>query len=209
MAPLTKRQKEVLDFLRHFISERGYSPSLEEIGDGLGLTSVATVHKHLVHLKRKGFIRHEPNRKRSIEVAESAMASALPDISPMLDLPLLGTIAAGEPIEAVENRESIPVPAELVRNQGRRMFVLRVKGNSMIDEHIMDGDYVIAADAPSPENGQTVVALLDNENATLKKFYREGDSIRLQPANEALDPIIVENRDIRVQGIVVGLMRRY
>jgi len=209
MASLTKRQKEVLDFLRDFITERGYSPSLEEIGKGLGLTSVATVHKHLASLKRKGFIRHEPNRKRCIEVVEPASEWNVPEISAMLELPLLGTIAAGEPIEAVENRESIPVPAELVRNRGRRMFVLRVKGNSMIDEHIMDGDYVIASQANSAENGQTVVALLDNENATLKKFYRERDSVRLQPANEKLDPIVVKDRDFRIQGIVVGLIRKY
>ena len=209
MASLTRRQKEVLDFLSNFIKERGYSPSLEEIGDGLGLSSVATVHKHLTHLKRKGFIRHEPNRKRSIEVGEVASNWNFPDTSPMLELPLLGTIAAGEPIEAVENRESIPVPAELVRNRGRRMFVLRVKGNSMMDDHIMNGDYVIAVEGHSAENGQTVVALLDNENATLKKFYRDKDSIRLQPSNEALEPIVVKDRDIRIQGIVVGLMRRY
>ena len=209
MASLTKRQKEVLDFIRSFITDREYSPSLEEIADGLGLSSVATVHKHLTHLKRKGFIRHEPNRKRSIEVGEAAREWEFPDTSPMLELPLLGTIAAGEPIEAVENRESIPVPAELVRNKGRRMFVLRVKGNSMIDDHIMHGDYVIAVEGHSADNGQTVVALLDNENATLKKFYRDGDSIRLQPANEALEPIVVKDRDIRIQGVVVGLMRRY
>ena len=209
MASLTRRQKEVLDFLRNFIRERGYSPSLEEIGNGLGLSSVATVHKHLAHLKRKGFIKREPNRKRSIELGEFAREWDIPEASPMLELPLLGTIAAGEPIEAVENRESIPVPAELIRSRGRRMFVLRVKGNSMIDDHIMDGDYVIAADARSAENGQTVVALLDNESATLKKFYRDGDSIRLQPANEALDPIVVKDRDVRIQGIVVGLIRRY
>jgi len=209
MASLTKRQKEVLDFLRNFIRERGYSPSLEEIANGLGLSSVATVHKHLAHLKRKGFIKREPNRRRSVELGESAGDQDIPDSPATLELPLLGEIAAGEPIEAVENRESIPVPAELVRGRGRRMFVLRVKGNSMIDDHILDGDYVIAAEARSAENGQTVVALLDNESATLKKFYRDGDSIRLQPASERFDPLIVKDRDFRVQGIVVGLMRRY
>ncbi|MBI5115607.1 transcriptional repressor LexA [Candidatus Poribacteria bacterium] len=205
MATLTRRQKEVLDFVRDFVAEKGYSPSLEEIGAGFGMSSVATVHKHLTHLRQKGFIRHEPNRKRSVEVVESH----LPEMSPMVDLPLLGTIAAGEPIQAVENKDSIAVPAELAPRRGRRMFVLKVKGDSMVDDHILDGDYVIVVEGRSADNGQTVVALLDNENATLKRYYREKDSVRLQPANESLQPIIVKDRDIRIQGIVVGLMRRY
>jgi repressor LexA len=203
MAALTKRQKEVLDFVARFISENGYSPSLEEIGASLGMSSVATVHKHLSQLKRKGLIRHELNRKRSLEV-EAEVSSER-----MVELPLLGLIAAGEPIEAIENRESIAVPAELVPRTGMRKFVLRVKGNSMIDDHIMDGDFVIVVEGQSANNGQTVVALLDGQNATLKKYYREEDTVRLQPANEAMKPIIVKDRDVRVQGIVVGLMRRY
>lgn len=169
------------------------------------MSSVATVHKHLTHLKQKGFIRHEPNRKRSVEVVESH----LPEVSPMVELPLLGTIAAGEPIQAVENRDSIAVPAELARKRGHRMFVLKVKGDSMVGDHILDGDYVIVVEGRSADNGQTVVALLDNENATLKRYYREKDCVRLQPANETLAPIIVKDRDVRIQGIVVGLMRRY
>lgn len=205
MASLTRRQREVLDFIKSFIRQKRYSPSLEEIGEALGMSSVATVHKHLSHLRQKGFISHEPNRKRSIEMGEEDFSSP----PPMLELPLLGTIAAGEPIEAIEDRESIAVPAELVRARGRRLFVLRIKGDSMVEDHIMDGDYVIAVEGHSADNGQTVVALLDGENATLKKYYRDKDSIRLQPANEALDPIVVKGRDVRIQGIVVGLMRRY
>ena len=204
MASLTKRQKEVLDYLRNFIRDRGYSPSLEEIGQVLGMSSVATVHKHLTHLAEKGYIRHEQNRKRSIEVDEGDFSGAF-----SVELPLLGTIAAGEPIEAIEDRETISVPAELAPRHGRRTFVLRVKGNSMIDDHIMDGDFVIVVEGHTADNGQTVVALLDDDKATLKKYYRDSDSIRLQPANEAVAPIIVKDRDIRVQGIVVGLMRRY
>jgi len=204
MASLTKRQKEVLDFLGNFISERGYSPSLEEIGKALGMSSVASVHKHLTHLAEKGYIRHEQNRKRSIEVGGESLSGA-----PTIELPLLGTIAAGEPIEAVENKETISVPAELVRSRGRRTFVLRVKGNSMVDDHILDGDFVIVVEGRTADNGQTVVALLDGDKATLKRYYRDSDSIRLQPANDALEPIIVKDRDVRVQGIVVGLMRRY
>jgi len=205
MVSLTKRQREVLDFISDFIRDRGYSPSIQEIGAGLGMSSVATVHKHLTQLKRKGRIRHEPNRKRSFEVAEDDFGGA----SKTVELPLVGIIAAGEPIEAIENSETIAVPTELVPKRGMRKFVLRVKGNSMKDAHIIDGDFVIVANEQAPTNGQTVVALLDGENATLKKYYREGDSIRLQPANEEINPIIVKERDIRVQGIVVGLMRRY
>ncbi len=202
MASLTRRQKEVLDFIRNFITDRGYSPSLEEIGEGLSMSSVATVHKHLTHLMQKGYVRHEQNRKRSIDLEGFSDA-------PTVELPLLGTIAAGEPIEAIENKETITVPAELVPPRGRRTFVLKVKGNSMIDDHIMDGDFVIVVEGHTADNGQTVVALLDGERATLKRYYRDRDSIRLQPANDALEPIIVKERDIRVQGIVVGLMRRY
>jgi repressor LexA len=203
MAALTKRQKQVLDFVAHFIAENGYSPSLEEIGAALGVSSVATVHKHLSQLKRKGLIRHEVNKKRSLEVGRDDFSEST------VKLPLLGYIAAGEPIEAIENRESIAVPAELVPRTPLRKFVLRVKGNSMIDDHIMDGDFVIVVEGQSANNGQTVVALLDGENATLKKYYREKDAVRLQPANESMKPIMVKERDVRVQGIVVGLMRRY
>jgi repressor LexA len=205
MVSLTKRQREVLDFVGDFIRDRGYSPSIQEIGAGLGMSSVATVHKHLTQLKRKGRIRHEPHRKRSFEVEEDDFSGA----SETVELPLVGIIAAGEPIEAIENSEMIAVPTELVPKRGMRKFVLRVKGNSMKDDHIIDGDFVIVANGQSPNNGQTVVALLDGENATLKKYYREGDSVRLQPANEEINPIIVKERDIRIQGIVVGLMRRY
>lgn len=203
MPSLTKRQREVLDFISAFISERGYSPSLEEIGAGLGISSVATVHKHISHLKQKGLVRHELNRKRALEVEEGELSAGT------ISLPLLGFIAAGEPIEAIENRESISVPAELVPRTGFRKFVLRVKGNSMIDDHIMDGDFVIVVEGRTADNGQTVVALLDGENATLKKYYREKDAVRLQPANESIAPIIVKDGDVRIQGVVVGLMRRY
>lgn len=204
MASLTKRQKEVLDFLKSFIRERGYSPSLEEIGEALGMSSVASVHKHLTHLAEKGYIKHEQNRKRSIEVGQEDFPSGS-----TMELPLLGAIAAGEPIEAIENKEMISVPAELVRSRGHRTFVLKVKGNSMVDDHILDGDFVIVVEGRTADNGQTVVALLDGDKATLKRYYRDSDSIRLQPANDALEPIVVKGRDIRIQGIVVGLMRRY
>lgn len=203
MTYLTKRQKEVLDFVRDFICDKGYSPSHEEIGDALDMSSVATVHKHLAQLARKGFVTHEPNRRRSIQLVAEESDSR------MLELPLLGTIAAGEPIEAIEERESIRVPAELVKKRGRRMFVLRVKGNSMVEDHIMDGDYVIVVEGQAAENGQTVVALLDGENATLKKYYREKDCVRLQPANDSHEPIVVKDGDLRIQGIIAGLMRRY
>jgi repressor LexA len=204
MVSITKRQRQVLDFIAAFISTNGYSPSLEEIGSGLGISSVATVHKHISHLKAKGLVRHELNRKRALEVEGESILRRI------VLLPLVGTIAAGEPIEAVEDRETIAVPAELVPRSGRRTFVLRVKGGSMIDDHIMDGDFVIVVEGQTADNGQTVVALLDGQNATLKRFYRDkDDSVRLQPANESLSPVVLKNRDVRIQGVVVGLMRRY
>jgi len=203
MTPLTRKQKEVLEFITVFISQNGYSPSFQEIAAALGLSSLATVHKHVSGLKSKGLIRHQLNKKRALEVEEADITGQV------VMLPLVGQIAAGAPIEAIEQKETIAVPAELVPRGGRRTFVLRVKGNSMIDDHIMDGDFVIVVQGQSADNGQTVVALLDNENATLKKYYREKDSVRLQPANDSVRPIVVKDRDVRIQGIVVGLMRRY
>jgi len=205
MVPLTKRQKEVLDFIRTFIEQGGYSPSLEEIGKALGMSSVATVHKHVSHLTEKGLLGRQYNKKRSIvPLSEDHLED-----SSIIRLPLAGTIAAGEPIEAIQGTETISVPAEFARPRGRRMFVLKVKGSSMIEDHIMDGDFVVVVEGHSADNGQTVVALLDGENATLKKYYRENGSVRLQPANESVKPIIVKERDVRIQGVVVGLMRRY
>lgn len=199
--PLTKRQKEILDFLRGFVEENGYAPSYEEICGAFGFTSLATVHEHVSNLARKGYIRKAYRESRSI---------VFPDQEPAaVSLPLLGTVAAGAPIEAVEDQESLPVPAELVR-PGRDHFVLRVSGQSMIDEQIRDGDYIVVAAQETARDGETVVALVDDEAATVKKLYREaGDRVRLQPANAEMDPIVAPGNRVRVRGVVVGLIRRF
>ena len=199
---LTRRQREIYDFVREFIEARGYSPSLEEIGERFGLSSVATVHKHVQHLVEKGFLRKGWNRSRSVEpIAGDREGTALA-------LPLLGTVAAGAPIEAIEQSgEFVTVPREMV---GRgETFVLQVRGDSMIEDHIQDGDYVVVESRAEARNGETVVALVRGEEATLKKFYRRGPKVVLEPANQALRPIEVPARDVQVRGVVRGLLRRY
>jgi repressor LexA len=199
--PLTKRQREILDYLNEFIQQHGYAPSLEEIGKRFGLSSLATVHKHLTNLQQKGFIKRAWNRSRSVELMPSRL------LGRTVELPLLGYVAAGAPIEAIVGNETIDVPETLAGN--RDTYVLRVKGDSMIDEQIRDGDYVIVEDRKTAENGETVVALLLGSDVTLKKFYRENGKIRLQPANVTIDPIIVPAEQVQVQGVVIGVMRKY
>ena len=201
MQPLTKRQREILDYLNDFIQQHGYAPSLEEVGKRFGLSSLATVHKHLTNLQQKGFIKRTWNRSRSVEVMPSRV------VGRSIELPLLGYVAAGAPIEAVINNETIDVPESLAGN--RDTYVLRVRGDSMIDEQIRDGDWVIVEDRKTAENGETVVALLSGSDVTLKKFYRENGQIRLQPANETIQPIIVPSHQVQVQGVVIGVMRKY
>jgi repressor LexA len=199
---LTRRQREIYDFVREFIAAKGYSPSLEEIGERFGLSSVATVHKHVQHLVEKGFLRKGWNRSRSVEPVGGESEGAA------LSLPLLGTVAAGAPIEAIEQAgESVTVPREMV---GRgETYVLQVRGDSMIEDHIQDGDYVVVESRPEARNGETVVALVRGEEATLKKFYRRGAKVVLEPANQALRPIEVPARDVQVRGVVRGLLRQY
>jgi repressor LexA len=199
--PLTKRQREILDYLNEFITQHGYAPSLEEVGRRFGLSSLATVHKHLTNLQQKGFIRRTWNRSRSVEVVPSRSGGRA------VELPLLGFVAAGAPIEAVTSSETISVPEDLVGK--RDTYVLRVRGDSMIDEQIRDGDYVVVEDRKQADNGEMVIALVGGTDVTLKKFYRENGRIRLQPANPAMLPLIFEADQIQVQGVVVGVMRRY
>jgi repressor LexA len=199
--PLTKRQREILDYLQDFIQQHGYAPSLEEIGRRFGLSSLATVHKHLTNLQEKGFIKRAWNRSRSVEMIPTNSGGR------SVELPLLGYVAAGVPIEAVASSETIAVPEDLV---GRRdTYVLRVRGNSMIDEQICDGDFVIVEDRKTAQNGETVVALLSGTDVTLKKLYRENGRVRLQPANPSMQPIFVDPDQVQVQGVVVGVMRKY
>ena len=201
MQPLTKRQREILDYLQDFIQQHEYAPSLEEIGRRFSLSSLATVHKHLTNLEEKGCIRRSWNRSRSVELLSARTGHRA------IELPLLGYVAAGAPIEAIAGSEMIAVPQDLV---GRKAtHVLRVKGNSMIDEQIRDGDFVIVEDRRTAENGEMVIALVDGTDVTLKKFYREAGRIRLQPANPTMQPILLDPSQVQIQGVVSGVMRRY
>jgi repressor LexA len=199
--PLTKRQREILDYLNEFIEQHGYAPSLEEIGRRFSLSSLATVHKHLTNLQEKGFIRRAWNRSRSVELVPTRVGGRA------MDLPLLGYVAAGAPIEAVASNETITVPEMLAGKKDS--YVLRVRGDSMIDEQIRDGDFVIVEDRKSADNGEMVIALVGGADVTLKKFYRENGRIRLQPANPTMQPIMVDLDQVQVQGVVVGVMRKY
>lgn len=201
--PLTKRQKEILDYIERFIVEQGYAPSFEEIAASFGYSSLATVHEHLSNLERKGYIRKSYNESRSIELVREEEGPAA------VTLPLLGAVAAGLPIEAIEDSETLAVPPDMVRRQ-RENYVLRVEGNSMIEEQIRDGDYIVVQAQQTAEDGEMVVALVGGDSATVKKLYREpGGRVRLQPANPSMEPILVDAADVRVQGIVVGVIRKY
>ncbi|MBT5470048.1 MAG: transcriptional repressor LexA [Nitrospina sp.] len=195
---LTKRQREIYEYLKDHIRSRGYAPSIAEIGKQFNLSSPATVHKHLSHLEEKGLIRKQQNLSRAIEV--------VPESGDALSYPLLGEIAAGKPIEALDQSEVV----ELLPDGGDKdVFVLRVKGNSMIDDHIQSGDYVIVEKRDVAENGETVVALIDNDRATLKRFYRENGRIRLQPAHPDMKPIYVREGDFAIQGVVISVLRKF
>lgn len=204
---ITKRQRQVYDFISEFVQRNGYSPSFEEIGDGLGLSSLATVHKHISNLEKKGLLSRDYNRSRSIDLLppKGRMKQAM-GVNPGVVLPLLGRIAAGQPIEAIERPETISL-ADFVRSKD--VFVLEVRGESMQDEHILDGDYVLVEKTKIAHNGDIVVALVGNSDATLKRLYREGDKIRLQPSNAKMKPIIVPAADVEVQGRVIGVLRKY
>ncbi|HEY6273256.1 MAG TPA: transcriptional repressor LexA [Terriglobales bacterium] len=204
---ITKRQRQVYDFIHGFVQKNGYSPSFEEIGDGLGLSSLATVHKHISNLEKKGLLKRDYNRSRSIDVLPvrglfKRQAKAPSEIT----LPLLGRIAAGQPIEAVENPETISL-GDITRSKD--VFVLQVKGESMKDEHIVDGDYVLVEKTESARDGEIVVALVEGTDATLKRLYRQGMDIRLQPSNAGMKPIVVPAKSVEVQGRVIGVLRKY
>ncbi|HYB61832.1 MAG TPA: transcriptional repressor LexA [Methylomirabilota bacterium] len=205
---LTKRQKQVLDFLVAFHDKHGYSPSFEEMARSLKLTSLATVHKHISTLERKGFIRRGYNQSRSIEVVQLPKSVREEVIERYAaELPLAGRIAAGRPLEAVEEKETFSL-GEFSRGEHR--FVLQVKGNSMIEDHIMDGDFIVVEASQVANAGEIVVALVSDNEATLKRFYREpGGKIRLQPANSDLQPIIVPAQEVKVQGRVIGVLRKF
>ncbi|RMF87156.1 MAG: transcriptional repressor LexA [Nitrospinota bacterium] len=198
---LTKRQREIYQFICDFVSQHGYAPSYEEIRRHFRLSSLATVHKHITNLEKKGVITKGWNQGRSLEIVDT------PSPPPVIEIPLVGTVAAGQPIQAVEEQETLAVPADMVRRG--RTYALRVRGNSMIDEHILDGDYVIVEERQTAYNGEIVIALLNREEATIKKFYQEKGGIRLQPANPALEPIIIREGEFAIQGVVIGLIRKF
>lgn len=202
LPPLTPKQKEVLDFIVNFIHEHHYAPSYREIAAGLRLASPSTVHVHIQSLRTRGYLRGGASAgTRELEPTDKAVRWGRAVI-----LPLKGLITAGQPIEAVEEQETMAVPVDLVPDSANS-YVLRVRGESMVDEGILDGDYVVVERNPSPKNGDVVVALLDNAYATLKKFYREKDRIRLQPANKTMKPIYCY--DPLIQGVVRAVIRSF
>ena len=204
---ITRRQRQVYDFISEFVQKNGYSPSFEEIGVGLELSSLATVHKHISNLEKKGLLTRDYNRSRSIDLLppKGRLKQSM-SVNTGLVLPLLGRIAAGQPIEAIEDPQTISL-ADFVRS--KEVFVLEVRGNSMQEEAILDGDYVLVEKLKTAHNGDIVVAVVNKDDATLKRFYREGDNIRLQPSNAEMKPIIVPAESVEVQGRVIGVLRKY
>lgn len=198
---LTKRQKEILDFIRTFIEREGYSPSMEEIAGHFGFASMNAVFKHLAALEARGYLRRDANRARSIELPKEGDSVGR-------SLPLLGFVAAGKPIEAIEVPETLSVPEEFLPPR-KECYVLRVQGDSMIEDHIEDGDFVVVESRQEASDGEMVVALVDGESVTLKRLYREGARVRLQPANPEMPPIVLEGSKVRIQGVVVAVLRRY
>ena len=197
---MTRRQKQVLDYVRSYIGRHGYAPTLEEIGRHCALGSLATVHKHLKNLEAKGMIRRRAHQSRALEMARPAAVHAA-------TVPLLGVVAAGTPIEAIENQETVALPEEFL---GRgETFALRVRGDSMVGEGILDGDLIVAEARREARDGATVVALVRGE-ATVKKLRRErGGRVRLEPANERLAPIVARGDEVEIRGVVIAVLRRY
>jgi repressor LexA len=210
---LTRRQQDILDFIRQFIHEHHFPPSIRDIAAHFSLASAGGVHKHLNNLKAKGVITFENNISRSIHILNAPSENTLPPpteppVPSALELPLMGKVAAGQPIQHFLENETITVPISMVRHPDRS-YALQVQGDSMIEDGIFDGDYVIVEHRDYADNGDTVIAMIDHETATVKKFYREGNRVRLQPANHSLAPILVHPTAITIHGRVVGVLRRY
>ena len=197
MDPLTNRQKEILDYIQEYITQHDYAPSYREIGSHFSLSSTATIAEHIESLKNKGYLENSENLARSIQLTPAWDERTF-------NIPLLGLIAAGKPIEAIRTNETIDIPRDMM---GSHTFALKVRGSSMIEDGIFDGDYVIIEQAATARNGEIVVALIDNENVTLKRFYKEKGRVRLQPANSSLKPIYPTR--VVVQGKVKGVIRKF
>jgi repressor LexA len=203
---LTERQREVLDYIREYTTAQGYSPALVEIGSACGAISATAALAHVIALEKKGYVKRDPHRARGIELVDQVATKPSEDKAPLYRLSIVGEIAAGQPIEAYEEKsESLWVEAALARSPSN--FVLKVRGLSMIGDGILDGDYVIVQPGSTADNGDTVVALVGGSGVTLKRFYREKGRIRLQPANPYLEPMIVS--DVAIQGKVVAVIRRF
>lgn len=196
---VTKRQKEILDFLKEFVSQNGYAPTFDEIAAAFGFRSKGTVYKHIRSLKSKGLIQHEWNRTRAIELIDENNKGRM--------FPVLGTVAAGSPIEAINSFEELELPESFV-GEGSH-YILRASGNSMIEEQIRDGDFLIVREKEVAENGETVVALIDGFETTIKRFFKRNGTVELRPANEKLTSIELGAERVQIQGIVVGVLRRY
>ncbi|HEX2643192.1 MAG TPA: transcriptional repressor LexA [Thermoanaerobaculia bacterium] len=205
---LTERQKEILEYIHEFRKERGIAPTHREICERFGYSSYGTVYKHLKLLQEKGFLRRDWNQKRGIELIRAIPGGGTVDGDGERELPYLGQIAAGRPIEALPGPDRVAVPIHLLNPRGGDHYVLRVVGESMIDEGIHDGDFVIVQRRELAEPGEMVVALI-GDDATLKRFYPEGDMVRLQPSNPTMQAFRVSARELKIQGIVVGLMRKF
>jgi len=199
---MTKRQKELMDFICGFMESEGYSPSIAEIQKRFSINSPATVHEHLVNLERKGMIRRLPHRHRSIEPVPTAGG-----VQVGVKVPVLGAIAAGSPIESYPDTEMISLPEDMIAE--RDTYALRVRGDSMIDDHILDGDMVVVKRSDTARRGQMVVALIDGRESTLKRFFHEKGKVRLQPANPEMEPMIFKPEQVQIQGIVIGTLRKY
>ena len=208
MDVLTRKQQEVFVIIENFTRSSGYPPSVREVTARMGLSSAAGVHKHIKALVTKGYLSKEDFLSRSLKILHPTRKPR--HQSDLIELPLAGYVAAGQPIEALEqNQETLPVPSALLGRHPQRHFVLKVRGDSMIGDFIVDGDYVIVEKRENAENGEVVVALLEEREATLKRFYKENGQVRLQPANSNMAPIIVDAGALRIQGVVVGVWRRF
>ncbi|HKR12838.1 MAG TPA: transcriptional repressor LexA [Pyrinomonadaceae bacterium] len=204
--PVTAKQRRVFEFIRRYIESNHEPPTIAEIGRQFQMSSSASVHAILIALEREGLIKRIPNVSRGIQIAEQQQEATTADESS--EIPLLGTVAAGQPIEAILSHDTVSVPRDM---QGRgRTFALRVRGDSMIEENIQDGDIIVVTSQKTADNGQVVVALIDGNYATVKKFYREPEFIRLEPANPQFKPIFIKTPErIQIQGVVRGLIRKY
>ncbi|MBU9722650.1 MULTISPECIES: transcriptional repressor LexA [Bacillaceae] len=204
MTKLSKRQQDILDFIKQEVKKRGYPPSVREIGVAVGLASSSTVHGHLSRLEKKGYIRRDPTKPRAIEIIDTEKEEMKFPESPSVYVPIIGKVTAGEPITAIENiDEYIPLPATFAHDENS--FVLEISGDSMIEAGIFDGDYVVVRQQQSATNGDIVVAMTEEDEATVKRFFKEKDYIRLQPENSSLEPIILKN--VHILGKVIGVFR--